>query len=51
MTWTLAYEHDANGNRTAGDINILIHAARNGYKVRVLIETPAGSPAGPYDHI
>jgi len=51
MTWTLAYAHDSNGNRTSGDIEVLIRAIRKGSKVRVLIETPATNPAGPYDYI
>ncbi|NEQ83514.1 MAG: hypothetical protein F6K26_25935 [Moorea sp. SIO2I5] len=35
--WSLAYAHDANGNRTAGDINDLINAVQNGSQVRVLM--------------
>lgn len=37
--WTLAYAHDALGNRTAGDINVLINAIRSGHKVRMLMES------------
>ena len=36
--WSLAYAHDANGNRTAGDINDLINAVENGSQVRVLMD-------------
>ncbi|NEP35887.1 hypothetical protein [Moorena sp. SIO3B2] len=37
--WSLAYAHDANGNRTAGNINDLINAVQNGYQVRVLMDS------------
>ncbi|WP_424097823.1 hypothetical protein [Moorena producens] len=37
--WSLAYAHDANGNRTAGNINDLITAVKNGSQVRVLMDS------------
>ncbi|WP_424097819.1 hypothetical protein [Moorena producens] len=37
--WSLAYAHDANGNRTAGNINDLITAVQNGSQVRVLMDS------------
>ncbi|NEP37003.1 hypothetical protein [Moorena sp. SIO3B2] len=37
--WSLAYAHDANGNRTAGNINNLINAVENGSQVRVLMDS------------
>lgn len=37
MSWELAYSHDANGNRLAGDKNLLIDSVRNGQPVRVLL--------------
>jgi hypothetical protein len=35
--WSLAYAHDQDGNTTVGDINTLIDAVQNGYRVRVLM--------------
>jgi phosphoribosylcarboxyaminoimidazole (NCAIR) mutase len=35
--WQLAYTHDENGMRTAGDINTLIDAVRQGRQVRLLL--------------
>ncbi len=36
--WTLAYAHDKDGNRTAGDIEVLIDAVKNGQAVRIVTE-------------
>jgi hypothetical protein len=38
MSWELAYAHDANGNRLAGDKALLAESVRNGQPVRFLIE-------------
>jgi hypothetical protein len=51
MAYTLAYAHDANGNRTAGDINFLIDSLLNGSQVRILLEVPEGMGWGPYEYI
>jgi uncharacterized protein YmfQ (DUF2313 family) len=34
--WKLAYAHDKDGNRTAGDIETLIDAVKNGQAVRIV---------------
>ncbi len=39
MSWTIAYAHDQNDNRTAGDESVLIAAAHNDQQVRVLINS------------
>lgn len=36
MGWKLAYGHDKDGNRTAGNINTLIKAIENGQSVRIV---------------
>jgi len=38
ISWTIAYAHDQNGNRTAGDESVLIAAAHNDQQVRVLMD-------------
>lgn len=37
-SWTLVYAHDDFGDRTDGDINLLIDAVRNGCRIRLVIE-------------
>lgn len=37
-SWQLLYAHDCGGEPTAGDLNLLIEAIRNGHRVRMLIE-------------
>jgi hypothetical protein len=38
MSWTLAYAHDQNGAQSAGSLDTLILAIRNGLEVRIMIE-------------
>jgi len=51
MSWTLVYQNDSRGNRTAGDIGSLIQAVRSGSTVKVVLESDAVFPplvGGPY---
>ena len=40
--WKLAYAHDKDGNRTAGDVEALIDAIKNGQAVRMVFEDQDG---------
>ncbi|HIK28399.1 MAG: hypothetical protein N3E45_00730 [Oscillatoriaceae bacterium SKW80] len=37
-SWRLIYAHDEYGKPTAGNVNLLIDAIRNGHKVRIVID-------------
>jgi len=37
FAWTLVYSHDSSGNRTSGDLSLLVNAANNGNDIRFML--------------
>ena len=41
-SWTMLYAHNYDGEKTSGELNLLINAIRNGHQVRIVIKHQDG---------